>query len=298
LLEKVKIKDALKETLTLSSLGNKYFQEAEPWKNIKEDRKKASNSLYILANLVKDLGILIEPYLPFTAEKIFKQLNTEPKKWDNLGVLSIEKGHKVLQAEVLFNKLVDEDKKKLQEKFSGAGKQEKGERKENNEEKATEKGKTGFNILNLKVAEIKEVKEHPKAEKLLVLKLNLGKDEPERQIVAGIKGHYSVDELKGKKIIVVTNLKPAVLRGVESNGMLLASGSDEGILGLLNVKKAMPGTQVLIKEAEPGKDIISIDEFQKVNLIAKKGKAYSDSEVLKAGDEEVSVENEAEGKIR
>ncbi len=298
LLEKVKIKDALKETLTLSSLGNKYFQEAEPWKNIKEDRKKASNALYILANLVKDLAVLVEPYLPFTAEKIFKQLNTEPKKWDNLGVLSIEKGHKVLQAEVLFNKLVDEDKKKLQEKFSGAGKQEKGERKENNEEKATEKEKIGFNILNLKVAEIKEVKEHPKAEKLLVLKLNLGKDEPERQIVAGIKGHYSVDELKGKKIIVVTNLKPAVLRGVESNGMLLASGSDEGILGLLNVKKAMPGTQVLIKGAEPGKDIISIDEFQKVSLVAKKGKAYFDSEVLKAGDEEVIVENEAEGKIR
>jgi hypothetical protein len=64
------------------------------------------------------------------------------------------------------------------------------------------------------------------------------------------------------------------------------------------VKKAMPGTQVLIKGAEPGKDIISIDDFQKVSLVAKKGKAYSDSEILKAGDEEVSVENEAEGKIR
>lgn len=294
LLEKVKIKDALKEILNLSSLGNKYFQEAEPWKNIKEDQKKASNALYILANLVKDLAVLAEPYMPFTAEKIFKQLNIEPKKWDDLGVLSIENGHKVLQAEVLFNKLLDEDKKKLHEKFSGAGKKE-GEGKENKE---AEKGKTGFSLLNLKVAEIKEAKDHPKAEKLVILKLSLGEQEPQRQIVAGIKGHYTKEELKGKKIIVVTNLKPAVLRGEESNGMLLAAGSDNGKIGLLNVKKAKPGTQVLIKGTAPGNIIISIDDFQKINLIAKKGKAYSGDEKLKAGSEEVSVDKEIEGKVR
>jgi methionyl-tRNA synthetase len=296
LLEKVNIKDALKEILALSSLGNKFFQEAEPWKNVKDNPKKASNTLYILANIVKDIAILCEPYLPFTAEKIFKQLNIEPKKWDNLGVLSIEKGHKVLQAEVLFNKFVDEDKKKLKEKFSGAGKKE----KETKTDLAAgaEKQKTGFNLLNLKVAKIKEVKDHPAAEKLIILKLNLGKDEPERQIVAGIKAHYLKEELKGKKIIVVTNLKPAVLRGEESKGMLLAAGSDEGKLGLLSVKKAEPGTPVLIKGAEPNNEIINLDDFKTINLVAKKGKAYSNSDVLKAGDEEILVDKGAEGKIR
>jgi methionyl-tRNA synthetase len=292
LLEKVKLKDALKEILNLSSLGNKFFQEAEPWKNVTENKKKAANALYILANLTKDLAILIEPYLPFTAEKIFKQLNVPAVKWDNLGVLSMDKGHRIGEPEVLFEKLVEEQKSRLKEQFSGAGKKV----AEEKETKATEKA--GFNLLNLKVAEIKEVKEHPKAEKLYIIKLNLGKQEPERQIVAGIRDHYSMEELKGKKIIIVTNLKPAVLRGVESNGMLLASGSDEGILGLLTVKKSEPGAQVLIRGAEPNSEVISIEDFQKVNLAAKKGKAYSDKEVLKAGDEEVFVENEAEGKIR
>jgi methionyl-tRNA synthetase len=304
LLDKVKLKDALKEILALSALGNKFFQEAEPWKNVKDDRKRAANALYLLANLVKDLGIITEPYLPFTAEKIFKQLNVDPslRKWDNLGVLSIAKGHKVLDAEVIFNKLVDEDKKKLKEQFSGAGKKEVKEAKESKEKHsadagAAKKAKSGFNLLNLKVAEIKDVKDHPKAEKLIIMKLNLGK-EGERQIVAGIRGHYEHEELKGKKIIIVSNLKPAMLRGEESNGMLLAAGSDNGILGLLNVKKSEPGTQVLIKGAIPNPEMITIEDFQKVSLVAKNSRAYSDKEMLKAGDEEVVVDKGADGKIR
>jgi len=301
LLEKVKLKDALKEILALSDLGNRFFQDSEPWKNVKENPKRAATALYILANLVKDLAIIIEPYLPFTAEKIFKQLNIEPKKWDDLGKLSIEKGHKVFQAEVLFSKMLEEDKKKLKEQFRGTGKKEK-ETKENEKISGTagaEKQKTGFNLLNLKVAEIKEVKDHPKAEKLIIMKLNLGKGE-ERQIVAGIKGYYSNYDLKGKKIIVVTNLKPAVLRGEESHGMLLAAGGDEGNIALLTVKKAMPGTQVLVKGATPNNSInnISLEEFQTVSLVAKQGKAYSGNEILKAGDEEVIVEKGVEGRVR
>ncbi|MBN2052011.1 methionine--tRNA ligase [Candidatus Woesearchaeota archaeon] len=301
LLDKVKLKDALKEILALSALGNKFFQEAEPWKNVKDDKKRAANALYILANLVKDLAIVSEPYLPFTAEKIFKQLNVsndEQKKWDDLGKLSIPKGHKVLAAEVLFSKMLEEDKKKLKEQFSGAVKKESKEVKEEDAAK-TASVANNFSILNLKVAEIKNVREHPKAEKLVIIKLNLGNGE-ERQIVAGIKGHYSIEELKGKKLIIVTNLKPAVLRGEESNGMLLAAGGDTGIIGLLTVKKAMPGTQVLIKGAKPNNNInnISIEEFQTVSLNAKQGKAYCNGEVLKADDEEVIVEKGMEGRIR
>jgi len=300
LLEKVKIKDALKESLALSALGNKFFQEEEPWKNIKENPKRASTALYLLANLVKDLAILCEPCLPFSAEKIFKQLNIEVKKWDDLGKLSLEKGHKVLQGEVLFNKLVDEEKKKLKEKFSGAGKKDIGDANAKEvvgvKSELSAAAAKGFSLLNLKVALILDAKNHPKAEKLVILKLNIGKEQ--RQIVAGIKEHYSFEELKGKKIIVVANLKPAVLRGEESNGMLLAAGDDDGILGLLTVDKAEPGTQVLIKGAEPHNNIISIEDFQTVSLVAKKGKAYSNNEALKAGDEEVLVENDVEGKIR
>jgi len=291
LLSKVKLKEALKEILALCAKGNKFFQGAEPWKNIKDEKnkEKADTALYILTNLVKDIGILCEPYLPFTAEKIFKQLSIKPRKWDDLGVLSIEKGHVVGRAEVLFNKLVEEEKNKLKEQFSGKKREEEAGR--------TEKEKKGFNLLNLRVARIKEVRDHPRADKLVVLKLDLGRDEEERQIVAGIKEWYSQDELKNKKIIVVTNLQPAVIRGEKSEGMLLAC-EKAGKLGLLTVNKAEPGTQVLIRGAKPNNEVITIDEFRTVDLRAKKSKAYSDDQVLRAGDEEVIVEKSVEGKLR
>ncbi|MBW3001258.1 methionine--tRNA ligase [Candidatus Woesearchaeota archaeon] len=299
LLNKVKLKEALKEILALCANGNKFFQAAEPWKNVKEknNKKRADNALYILANLVKDIGILCEPYLPFTSEKIFKQLNIEPQKWDNLGVLSLDKGHKIGKAEVLFNKLVDDEKKKMKEQFSGVGKKEEKEKKEKSSllaRKAREE-KKGFNLLNLKVAKIKEVKDHPKADKLIILKLDLGREE--RQIVAGIKVWYKNEELKDKKIIVVTNLQPAELRGEKSNGMLLAV-EKAGKLGLVTVKKAEPGTQVLIEGAKPNNEIITLEEFKSVKMRAKEGKSYSEDKVMKAGDEELIVEKGVEGKIR
>ncbi|MBW2991210.1 methionine--tRNA ligase [Candidatus Woesearchaeota archaeon] len=318
LLGKVKLKEALKEILALCANGNKFFQAAEPWKNVKEkevkekdsksNKKRADNALYILANLVKDIAILCEPYLPFTSEKIFKQLNVKAKKWDDLGVLSIDKAHKIGQAEVLFNKLVDDEKNKLKEQFSGKGKKEQQKSKISEGSYGTEgkkevsvlarsarEGKEGFNLLNLKVAKIKEVKNHPDAEKLIILKLDLGREE--RQIVAGIKEWYKNEELKDKKIVVVTNLQPAEIRGEKSYGMLLAV-EKAGNLGLVTVKKAEPGTQVLIEGAKPDNEIITLEEFKTVKLKAKDGKAYSDDKILKAGDEEVIVEKGVEGKIR
>ena len=303
LLDKVKLKDALKEILALCADGNRFFQAAEPWKNVIADKKRAANALYILANLVKDIAILCEPYLPFTSEKIFKQLNTEKLRWDNLGVLSIEKGHKIGQAEALFAKLVDEEKKKLKEKFSGAGKKEEPKKaeveKKEEEETLLAAGaneKKGFDLLNLKVAKVKEVVNHPSADKLIILKLKIGKED--RQIVAGIKGHYSNEELTGKKIIVVTNLEPAYLRGQKSNGMLLACGSDDGTLGLLSVKKKRSGTQVLVEGATPNEEMINLEQFKTIDLVANKGKAYSDGKILRAGAEDVVVEKGVEGKIR
>jgi len=293
LLSKVKIKEALKEILALCANGNKFFQAAEPWKNVKDNKKRADNALYILSNLVKDIGILCEPYMPFTSEKIFKQLNIKAKPWEDLGILSIDKNHKIGKAEALFNKLVDDEKTKLKEQFSGAGKkQKKGTEKPAG---AGEKEKAGFNLLNLKVAKVKQVKDHPDAEKLVILKLDLGREE--RQIVAGITDWYKNEELQDKKIIVVTNLQPAELRGEKSNGMLLAC-EKAGKLGLVIVKKAEPGTQVLIEGAKPNNEIITIEDFKTVKLRAKQGKAYSDDKVMKAGDEELAVEKGVEGKIR
>ncbi|MFH0870859.1 MAG: methionine--tRNA ligase [archaeon] len=285
LLEKVKLKESLREIMALSIMGNKFFQESEPWKNINEDKQKAANALYLLANLVKDIAILSEPFIPFTSKSIFKQLNIEPKQWDNLGVLSVENDHKVSQAEVLFTKLLDSEKDSFKERFSGARKDEK--------EKAP--AKSGAALLDLRVARIKEVKEHPKADKLVIMKLDLGTEE--RQIVAGIRAYYIVEELIGKNIIIVYNLKPANLRGEESRGMLLAC-SDGEKLGLLTVKHAEPGSQVTVNGAAPNNDEITIDEFAAVKLEGKKGKAWINGKNLKAGAEDVVLDKDVEGSIR
>ncbi len=311
LLEKVKIKDGLKQAMKLCAEGNKFFQAAQPWKNVEEDKKKAANALYILANLVKDIAILCEPYLPFTSEEIFRQLSIKPAKWEDLGVLSIEQGHKVSKAEALFDKLSEPEKEDFKKRFSGAGKQAEQESdKKQSDKKAGKKlgkktgaeagkradEKKGFDLLNLKVAEITRAEKHPGADKLTILKLRIGKEK--RQIVAGIKKHYKQEELEGKKIIVVTNLEPAVLRGAKSEGMLLACQDKKGRLGLLTVKNAEPGTQVLVAGAKPNDEQISISEFAKLKLLAKNSKALFKGKVMKAGDEEVIIERGVEGKIR
>ena len=150
--------------------------------------------------------------------------------------------------------------------------------------------------LNLKVAEIIEVKDHPDADKLYVLQISLGKEK--RQLVAGLKEHYSKDELKNKKIIVVTNLKYAKLRGVESQGMLLAAEDEMGTVGVLTVKGAEPGDTVKCGKLENSTEQITFENFQKLEITAKSGKAICNNSELKAGNESVYSEKVKEGKVR
>ncbi|MEK6828207.1 MAG: methionine--tRNA ligase, partial [Nanoarchaeota archaeon] len=185
--------EAVKDILHVSSLGNKYFQENEPWKLIEKDKEKTHKILGLCANIVKNLSILIEPILPHFSLKLQQQLNLTNLKWEDIKFEL--KNHKIGKDEILIKKM--EEKEEAKQEFP----------------------------LNLKVAKIMEIKEHPNADKLCILDIDLGTEK--RQLVAGLKGYYSADELKNKKIIVVTNLKYAKLRGIESQGMLLAG--DDGI---------------------------------------------------------------------
>ena len=150
--------------------------------------------------------------------------------------------------------------------------------------------------LTLKVAEIIEVKEHPDADKLYVLQINLGKEK--RQLVAGLKEHYSKDELKNKKIIVVTNLKYAKLRGVESQGMLLAAEDEKGTVGVLTVNKSGVGSSVNFGNLENSDKEISFENFQKLKIAAKDGKVLFNGLELKTEKEYVSIEKIKSGKVR
>ena len=136
-----------------------------------------------------------------------QQLNLKNLKWKDINFKL--KNHKIGNGEILFRKIEDEQKKVFQ--------------------------------LNLKVARILEVKEHPNADKLYVIQIDLGSEK--RQLVAGLRGHYSIEELNGKKVVVITNLKYAKLRGIESQGMLLA-GDDGSSVGLLTAKESSAGDSV------------------------------------------------------
>ena len=208
LYEKVELRDALKQILKLSDFGNKYFQENEPWKD------KNKDVLYNCTNLCKVLGLLIQPYTPEISSRILKMLNCKEKDWKKINNFNIKK---INRPSILLNRLDDKKIEELKEKTSrikefSIGKNQKEEIMMDIED---------FEKFNIRIGKIKQAKPHPNAEKLIVLQVDLG-DET-RQIVAGLKGYYNEKDLINKKIAVIVNLKPVKLRGVESNGMLLAA---------------------------------------------------------------------------
>ena len=162
--------------------------------------------------------------------------------------------------------------------------------------------------LDLRVAEIKKVEDHPNADKLYVLQVDIGETGGTsfpafRQIVAGMKPYYKKEELIGKKIVVVKNLKPANLRGVESQGMLLAGQpfgkgpNPQNIVGVLTIK-GKPGDQVAPEGLKADTKQITYEQFSKVDLNVKVGKAYFEDRLLKSGKEIVFVEKVKEGKVK
>ena len=253
---------AVNETLLISDIGNKYFQKNEPWALIKKDKNKVQEICGLCVNIAKNLGILIQPVLPKFSEELQKQLNLKGLKWKDIG-FDLKK-HKIGKEKILVKKIEETE----EELFP----------------------------LNLKVAEIIEVKDHPNADKLYVLQINLGKEK--KQLVAGLKDHYSKIQLKGKKIIDGTNLKYAKLRGIESQGMLLAAEDSKGNVGLLTVKKSEPGNEVKFGNLKNSNKEISFENFQKINIIAKQGKVFFNDLELKTDKETVSVEKVKEGVVR
>ena len=252
--------EVVKDVLHISSLGNKYFQENEPWKLINEDKAKVHKILGLCVNIVKNLSILIEPILPNFSSKLQQQLNLENLKWQDINFKL--KNHKIGKDGILIKKMEEAEAEK--QEFP----------------------------LNLKVAKILEVREHPNADKLFILDIDLGSEK--RQLVAGIKGCYSPDELKNKKIIVVSNLKPAKLRGIESNGMLLA-GDDGSGPGLLTAGQSNPGDKVYFEGFENSASQITYEEFAKISMIVKNSKVYFENKELKTDKEIIKVERTKDG---
>ena len=235
LFEKYKIRDGVNEIMNLARDGNKYFNDTEPWKTVKSDKEKCGTTLNICLQTIYTLAELFSPVLPFSTKKLFVMLNSNPVEWNESGKPQLKKGHQLNQAGILFPKIEDE---KIEAQMNKLG-------SPNSEEVKKDEliSYDDFMKVQLRVAEVIEAEKIPKSEKLLKLKVML--DNEERQVVAGIAKSYEPKSLIGKKIVIVANLQPAKLMGLESKGMILAVETKDGGLQVLNVSDSINiGTRV------------------------------------------------------
>ncbi len=238
-MDNYKVADGLEEAMKALRAANKYIDETAPWVLAKDEAKKdvLKNVLYNLLEAIRIGTVLLEPALPETASKVYNALNTKLTSFEDLDFGKVD-SYAVSPCEILFKRL-DVNKDVMDIVLAEEAKKEKEEAKPVTPSKE-EISIDDFEKLELVVGQILEAKKHPKADKLLVFKINIGTEV--RQIVSGIAKFYNPDELVGKKVIVVKNLKPISLRGEESKGMLLcASDENDSYLELVNIDKCKPG---------------------------------------------------------
>lgn len=270
--EQIKLKDALKLTMAASKKLNQYFQEQKPWETIKNSKEKAKNAIANLVNGLIDVTILIAPVIPQTAKNVFSQIGIEPKNWTELRQDHCAKGIRTKTPNVLLEKITDEKTTELRERF-----------KEKTEEQIFP--------LDLRVGKILEVKDHPNADSLYIEKVDMGNGEM-RQIISGLKKHYSPEELIGKSVIIVCNLQPAKLRGEVSEGMLLAGEDSNKKLKVIFTKFAKPSTPVTVEGMKTSQKPITIQEFLKIPLTIAQKRVLAYDVQLKAKDESIVVDLE------
>jgi len=232
-IERYRFREALSELMNVARLGNKYLTEEEPWKMVKENPERVKTQMYVALQIATALQVLCEPFLPFTSEKLRKMLLNEGTTWNDVSTKSdlLVANHKIGQAEILFAQIEDAEIQKQIDKLEAT----KTANKIENETVTPQKETTSFEDfakIDLRIGTIIEAEKMPKANKLLVLKVDTGIDV--RTIVSGIAEHFTPEEVIGKKVTVLVNLAPRALRGVESEGMLLLTNTPDGKLVFVN----------------------------------------------------------------
>jgi methionyl-tRNA synthetase len=285
LFEKVELRDTLRAILRLSSIANKRFQDAEPWKKIKENASEVAGLLSDLIYLIRDIAILIWPFIPQTAEKIASFLKVKKLRWEDLG--KREGIRSIDPPELLFKILEDDFIDVQREKFSGVKKQE---------ESPVDK----FNrTVLIRVGKIIKIERHPKADKLYVETVDLGDEQ--RTIVSGLVPYYREEELLGKHIILAANLKPAKLRGVESNGMLLAADNGESV-EVIFAENSSPGDRITAESADRNKPApsgqIDIDQFFSIPITVRDYSLTIEGTKLTTGKELLIAKKIKDGKVK
>lgn len=231
--ERYRFREALSELMNLARLGNKYLADEEPWKMIKEDPARVQTQMYVALQIAAALSVLSEPFLPFTAVKLKKMLNLEGVAWNDISLKTnlLKAGHQIGQAELLFAKIEDEAIQKQIDRLEATKTANAAENKKAEPQKDLIQF-DDFAKMDIRTGTILEAEKMPKANKLLVLKVDTGIDV--RTIVSGIAESFSPEEVVGKRVTVLVNLAPRNLRGVESQGMILMTQNAEGRLVFVN----------------------------------------------------------------
>lgn len=234
-LENFRFRDALKEAMNLARLGNKYLADTEPWIKIKTDPDRVSTILNVSLQITANLSILLEPFLPFTTEKLRKFLNVPTFEWDLLGRSDLlQPGHHIGKSALLFEKIDDEAITRQLDKLAAA-------------KKANEAAATGikpakasvsyddFAKMDIRIGTVLHAEPVPKTDKLLKLLVDTGIDK--RTIVSGIAAWFKPEDIIGKQVTVLANLEPRTIRGITSQGMILLAEEPDGRLVLVTPEK-------------------------------------------------------------
>jgi len=258
--ERYRFREALGELMNVARLGNKYLADEEPWKVMKDNPERVKTQMYVALQIAAALSVLAEPFLPFTAAKLSRILNLGDLKehfkgfskflkenhpgatdvildktlgWNDISENSdlIPAGHKIGEAELLFAKIEDEEIQKQIDKLEATKTANLAENKQAEPQKDLIQFED-FAKMDIRIGTILEAEKMPKANKLLVLKVDTGIDV--RTIVSGIAESFSPEEIIGKRVSVLANLAPRALRGVESQGMILMTTNAEGKLVFVN----------------------------------------------------------------
>jgi methionyl-tRNA synthetase len=232
-IERYRFREAQVELMNVARLGNKYLADEEPWKMVKENPERVKTQMYVALQIATALQVLCEPFLPFTSKKLADILKSDKISWKAISETSdlLKSGHQIGQGEILFAQIEDTEIQKQIDKLEATKTANAMENKVVEPQKETSTFED-FSKLDLRVGTILEAEKMPKANKLLVLKVDTGIDV--RTIVSGIAEHFSPEEVVGKRVTVLVNLAPRALRGVESQGMILMTNNAEGKLVFVN----------------------------------------------------------------
>ena len=243
LLDQYKFREAQKEAMELARIGNRYLAETEPWKLAKTDMGRVATILNLSLQLVANLSIVFEPFLPFSSKRLREMLNIENFEWTSLGSTTLlAEGHELGEVGLLFEKIEDDVIQAQLDRL---------ERIKKENEAANYKANPirpectfdDFMKLDMRVGTVLECTKVPKADKLLQFKIDDGL--ATRTILSGVAKHFNPEELVGKQVCFIANLPPRTMRGIVSEGMILSAEDNEGKLSLLTVAPtAKPGSEI------------------------------------------------------